>query len=132
MLKIERFDHMHIRPADYERFTEAFEKIMGKEFMLKTDMPPFGTLVNYEPFPVGLELFKPYAPEKSIVATRAAETEGVFVLSFKVSDIKEGQAEMEALGYKMLEFYDNNPILEALYDTKADFGFDIELVQSPF
>lgn len=32
----------------------------------------------------------------------------------------------------MLEYIDNNPILEAVFDTKADFGFYIELTEYPF
>ena len=32
----------------------------------------------------------------------------------------------------MLEYIDNSPILEAVFDTKEDFGFYIELTEYPF
>ena len=40
--------------------------------------------------------------------------------------------DMEAKGWKMLEYIDNAPILEAVFDTEKDLGFYIELTEYPF
>jgi catechol 2,3-dioxygenase-like lactoylglutathione lyase family enzyme len=133
-MKIERFDHVHIKAPDFNKFTEAFEAFMGQEFFLKMDMTEeYGSDVIYEPFPIGVEAFDPKDPTKSISGKLAGESPiGVFVICFKVSNLEEAQAEMEAMGYKKLEHYDNGPIQEALFDTKDDFGFNTELIEYPF
>ena len=53
-------------------------------------------------------------------------------MCYKVTNLKEAISDMENMGYKMLEYIDNNPILEAVFDTKKDFGFYIELTEYPF
>lgn len=133
MFKIERFDHMHVHPDDFVRFAEKFEKFMGMPFLMKDDMTEkYGTKVAFEPWPVGLEAFDVTDRSKSLSAKIAEESRGVFCVCYKVPNLKEAIADMEAIGYKMLEYYDNSPILEALFDTKDDFGFCIELTEYPF
>ena len=100
---------------------------------MKDDMTErYGTVVAYEPYPVGLEVFKATDPSKSISAELSAEANGIFAVCFKVDSLQTAISDMESIGYKMLEYYDNSPILEALFDTKDDFGFYIELTEYPF
>jgi hypothetical protein len=133
-MKIERFDHMHVKAPEFEKFMPAFEKFMGQEFFMKMDMTEqYGNYVIYEPFPIGVEAFIPKDPSKSLSAKLAAESPvGVFVVCFKVPNLKEAEAEMAAMGYKKLEHYDNGPIQEALFGTKEIFGFNMELIEYPF
>ena len=131
-MKIQRFDHMHIRPKDLDRFNEKFQKFLGYDYLMQMPMEQYGTEVAYEPAPIGVEAFKPLDPTKSLSAKIASESDGVFCVCYKVDNLEEATAEMEAKGWKKLEFYDNNPIFEALFDTKDDFGFYIELTEYPF
>ena len=133
MFKILHFDHMHVHPDNFDHFNEKFEKFLGGEFFMKDDMTErYGTMVAYEPYPVGLEVFKATDPSKSISAKLSAEANGIFAVCFKVDSLQTAISDMEDIGYKMLEYYDNTPILEALFDTKDDFGFYIELTEYPF
>ena len=131
-MKIMRFDHMHVTPANFELFNEKFQKFLGYDYLMNMPMPQYGTEVAYEPFPIGMEAFKVTDPTVSFSAKVAAENPGVFTIAYRVEKLDEAIKEMEEKGWKMLEYIDNAPILEALFDTKADFGFYIELVETPF
>lgn len=133
-MKIERFDHVHVKAPDFNKFSNDFEKFMGQEFFMKMDMTEeYGSNVVYEPFPIGVEAFDPKDPTKSVSGKVAGEAAvGIFSICFKVTNLKEAQAEMEAMGCKKLEHYDNGPIQEALFDTKGTFGFYMELIEYPF
>ena len=133
-MKIERLDHVHVKAPDFEKFTEAFETFMGQEFLMKMDMTEqYGTDVVYEPFPIGVESFDPKDASKSIAGKITSEAqEGLFVLCFKVPELKAAEKEMEKMGYKKLEHYDYDQIQEALFDTKDVFGFYTELIEYPF
>ena len=124
---------MHVHPDDFERFNEKFQKFMGMDFFMKDDMSDkYGTQVAFEPAPIGVESFKVTDTEKSVSAKLASQAKGIYCICFKVDNLKEAIDGMEALGYKMIEYYDNSPILEALFDTQTDFGFNIELTEYPF
>jgi hypothetical protein len=133
-MKIERFDHVHLKSPNFDKFTEKFEDFMSQEFLMKMDMTEeYGSNVVYEPFPIGVEAFDPKDASKSVSGKLASESPvGIYVICFKVADLKESEAEMEKMGYKKLEHYDNGPIQEALFDTIEDFGFNTELIEYPF
>lgn len=132
MFKILRFDHMHVTPADFEKFNEKFEQFMGNHYLMNMPMEQYGTVVAYEPAPIGVEAFKVTDAGKSESARIASESEGIFCVCFKVDSLAQAIEDMEAKGWKMLEYIDNSPILEAVFDTKADLGFYIELTEYPF
>lgn len=132
MYKIERFDHVHVNPKNFEKFNENFQKFLGYEYLMNMPMEEYGTEVAYEPAPIGMEAFKVHDPSKSEEARIASESEGIFVISYKVDNLAEAIKDMEAKGWKMLEYVDNTPIIEAVFDTKDDFGFYIEMIEYPF
>ncbi len=131
-MKILKFDHMHVKPKNFDKFNEKFQQLMGMEYMMNMPMPQYGTHVAYEPFPIGMEVFQVTDPNAGSSAKVADENEGVFTIAYKVENLEEAIKEMETIGWKMMEYIDNTPIIEALFDTKEDFGFYIELVQTPF
>ena len=132
-LKIIRFDHMHVGPKDYDAFVANLETLLGHDLHMKMPMVDYGVDVAYEPFPVGIEAFRSIDPNNQTHSGKLAATEkGIFSICFKVEDLDEATAFMEERGWKKLEHYDNGPIQEALYDTKADFGFYMELIAYPF
>ena len=132
-LKIIRFDHLHANPADYDSFVSNLETLIGHPVSMNMPMPDYGCDVAYEPFPVGIEAFRSTSPDNQTWSGRLAATEkGVFSICFKVEKLDEATAFMEEHGWKKLEHYDNGPIQEALFDTKAAFGFYMELIEYPF
>lgn len=131
-MKIQRFDHMHVCPDDFEKFNKKFQEFLGYNYLMQTPMEEYGTEVAYEPAPIGLEAFRPIDTGKSLAAKIASESKGIFCICYKVDSLEEATQEMESKGWKKLEFYDNSPILEALFDTKDDLGFYIELTEYPF
>ena len=132
-MKILRFDHMHVGPADYDAFVANVEKLIGHEVLMNMPMEDYGVQVAYDPFPIGIEAFKSIDAENQTWSGRLARSEkGVYSICFKVENLEEATAEMEANGWKKLEHYDNGPIQEALFDTKAAFGFYMELIEYPF
>lgn len=132
-MKILRFDHMHVSPDCYDSFVGNLQKLIGHDVVMNMPMPAYGMDVAYEPFPVGIEAFKIVAESNDSYSYKAASTEkGIFSVAFKVENLAEATAEMESKGWKKLEEYPNGPIQEALFDTKNDFGFYIELIEYPF
>lgn len=132
-MKILRFDHMHVAPENYDSFVENLQKLIGHDVIMNMPMPDYGMEVAYEPFPVGIEAFKVVAESNDSYSYKAASTEkGIYSIAFKVENLAEATAEMEAKGWKKLEEYPNGPIQEALFDTKKDFGFYMELIEYPF
>lgn len=132
MFKIQRFDHMHVAPADFDRFNAKFQEFLGYPVLMNMPMEQYGTNVAYEPAPIGLESFQVTDLGKSLSAKIASESQGIFCVCYKVDSLKDAIQDMEVKGWKMLEYYDNAPILEALFDTKEDLGFYIELTEYPF
>ncbi len=132
-LKIIRFDHMHVKPENFDDFVKNLTALIGRDPVMNSPMPDYGSVVAYEPFPVGIEAFQSTDPDNSTWSGKLAKTEkGVFSICFKVEDLDEATAFMEEHGWKKLEHYDNEPIQEALFDTKAAFGFYMELITYPF
>lgn len=131
-MEILRIDHLHVKGFEYEGFKGAFEKLMGKEFYMEMDFSDFqGTEVSYEPYPVGMELFNP--TDTSFSSGRLADgaRPGVFAVSYKVPDIEVGIAEMQELGYELIEVFDFGDIKEAIFKTLDTFGFYVELISYP-
>lgn len=132
-IKIIRFDHMHVAPENYDKFVANVETLIGHKVVMNMPMPEYGMEVAYEPFPIGLEAFKPVAEHNDSYTFRAASTEkGIYSICFKVENLAEATIFMEEHGWKKLEEYPSGPIQEALFDTKADFGFYMELIEYPF
>ena len=132
-LQIERFDHMHYIPADYDAFVTNFERFLGQEISTTLDNSQWsGSMVAYEAYPIGVEAFLPVYDNKGATAhIGLTEGPGVAALTFKVKDIKEAERVMEEWGYEVLERTIFEPIYETFYDTKADLGLYIELIEYP-
>lgn len=132
-LSIIRFDHMHVNPESFDDFVENLTALIGRAPAMNMPMPDYGVDVAYEPFPIGMEAFRSADRGNRTWSGRLAASEkGVYSICFKVEDLKEGAAFMEEHGWKQLEYYDNGPIQEALFDTKDAFGFYMELISYPF
>jgi len=128
-MQVERIDHVHIKCSDLEESTERMENFTGTTFMRGIDYTAdHGMEATYGPFPCGLEMLHVTDDSKSMGAIYAKAPEGVFALSYKVTDMTAAITDMEALGHKLLLKYEFGPIREALFDTKDSLGVYIELI----
>lgn len=129
-MKVERIDHIHVKCLDLDETSTAYEKVIGKEFKVKIDFTEAqGNLVDFNPFPIGLEVMQVTDPSKGAGAIMATSEVGVFAISLKVPDLNEAITEMESMGFKKIwsgEFCD---IMEALFDTKKALGVLVELIE---
>ena len=131
-MDILRIDHLHVKGFEYEGFKGAFEQLMGKEFYLDDmEFEDQGTVVSYEPYPIGCELFNPTDATLTSGRLAATSSPGVFAVSYKVPDIEAGIEEMKAMGYECIEVFDFGDIKEAIFETYATFGFCVELISYP-
>ncbi len=127
-----RIDHLHVKGFEYEGFKGAFERLMGKEFYLDDmEFEDQGTVVSYEPYPVGMELFNPTDATLTSGRLASMSNPGVFAVSYKVPDIEVGIADMQAMGYELIEVFDFGDIKEAIFETYRTFGFYVELISYP-
>ena len=132
-LQIERIDHLHYIPEDYDKFVEKFERFLGQEIASKLDNSEWsGSMVAFAQYPIGVEAFLPVYDGKGATAhIGLTEGPGVATLTFKVKDIKQAEKVMEEWGYEVLERTIFDPIYETFYDTKDDLGIYIELIEYP-
>ncbi|MCR4869806.1 MAG: hypothetical protein K5859_00740 [Atopobiaceae bacterium] len=131
-MDILRIDHLHVKGFDYEKAREAYEQLMGREFVIDLDFTDDqGTEVVYEPYPLGIELFNPTDPALTSGRLASSSKPGVFAVSYKVPDIEKGIEEMEAMGYGCIEVFDFGDIKEAIFETYETFGFYVELISYP-
>jgi len=132
-MKIVRFDHMHVKPDDYDVFVDNLQKLIGHDVLMNMPMDDYGVDVAYDPFPIGVEAFRSIDPNNQTCSGKLAVSEkGVFSICYKVENLEAATKEMEENGWHKMEHYDNGQIQEALFDTKAAFGFYMELIEYPF
>lgn len=131
-MEILRIDHLHVKGFDFEDTRAAYERLMGREFVIELDFTDDqGTEVVYEPYPLGVELFNPTDPTLTSGRLADGAKPGVFAVSYKVPDIEVAMEEMKAMGYELIEFYDFGDIKEAIFETMDTFGFYVEIISYP-
>jgi len=129
-MEIERIDHIHMKGPDFESTMEALDEIIGRDMYMQMDFTEDeGVEVAYEPFPIGIELFRVTDPTQITGAVADSSSIGPFAISYKVPDIQEGIRDLEALGYRQIKYFDFGPIQEVLFDTKERLGFYVELIE---
>jgi len=129
-MKIERIDHIHMKGPNFENTAKALGEIIGRDVYMQMDFTEDeGAEVAYEPYPIGIELFRVTDPTKTTGSVADSSPVGPFAISYKVTDIQEGIRDLEALGYRQIKYFDFGPIQEALFDTKDRLGFYLELIE---
>ena len=116
-MEIERIDHIHMKGPDFESTTKALGEIIGRDMYMQMDFTEDeGVEVAYEPFPIGIELFRVTDPTRTTGAVADSSSIGPFAISYKVPDIQDGIRDLEALGYRQIKYFDFGPIQEVLFD----------------
>jgi len=129
-MEIERIDHIHMKGLHFDNTAKALGEIIGREIYMQMDFTEEeGAEVAYEPFPIGIELFRVTDPTKTTGSVADSSPIGPFAISYKVPDIQEGIHDLELLGYRQIKYFDFGPIQEVLFDTKDKLGFYLELIE---
>ena len=82
-MKIERIDHIHIKGPDFNRTVNALGEIIGRDIYMQMDFTDDeGTEVAYEPFPIGIELFRVTDPTKTTGSVANSCPVGPFAISY--------------------------------------------------
>lgn len=131
-MEVQAIDHIHFNTNNIERDTRLIEDLIGKKLPFKADHTDLhGLRVAFHPFPLGFELMEATNKDKEMGRMYAEAPEGIFAISLKVVDLEKATAEMESMGYKLVNRYDSGPIKEALFDTRKAFMLYIELIEYP-
>ena len=128
-MQIEKIDHVHIHVKDLEKAMKFFTKVLGTKFTPPWPVEEFKLRASMNPW--GIELIEPTAPE-SVIAQDMGERggEGLFTLSFRVENLDEAVAEMEAHGLKAMRRLEVPGIIKEVdFDPKDSFGVTIELCE---
>ena len=129
-MEIERIDHIQMKSPDYENSAKALREIIGRDMYVQMEFTEDeGAEVAYEPFPIGIELFRVTDPTKTTGSVADSSPVGPFAISYKVTDIQKGIHDLETLGYRQIKYFDFGPIQEVLFDTKDRLGFYLELIE---
>ena len=129
-MEVLRIDHVHIKSSDIETVADRLEDITDGAFIRDIDYTEdYGEMAAFAPYPLGVELIAVSDSSKKLAQVYEKEPDGLFAISFKVEDMDTRVAEMEELGYPLIEKYGFGPIMEALFDTKAALGFYVELIE---
>jgi len=139
-MKIEKIDHAHIliKNEHLEEAIRRFSDVMGTIWVGPLDGGDVRTAFDN----AGLEFLAPTAPDNLFAKQINKTGEGIFSIAFKVPDLDEAIAELEAKGIKCIltwecancraaQFNLANAygIRAAQFDPAGIFGTRIELVE---
>ena len=127
-MKVEKLDHVHIAVHDLEGAIKFFSDILGTKF---------GDIIHDDQVfhlrsaidPLGLELLTSTTPDGVVARSLAKKGEGVHALSFKVPNLDEAVAELQAKGLRLVGRIELGRIREAQFHPKDAYGVMIELCE---
>jgi len=127
-MKVERVDHIHIAVRDLDRAIKFFSEILGTTFSEPiVDEKTFSLKSVISP--LGLELIQSLSPEGVIAQFIEKRGEGLHAISFKVPNLEEAIAELQAKGLRLVGRIQIGRIKEAQFHPKDSFGVMIELCE---
>ena len=130
-MKVEKVDHIHIGVKDLDNavgfFSDLFETTFSEILQTGAEQDTRGTVCDLGG--VGLELFTGLTPDGWMSKLIEKRGEGFFGMSFKVPNIDEAIAEVEARGLRIVERVAIGNAIEAHIHPKDTYGTLIELVQ---
>lgn len=127
-MKVERVDHIHIAVRDLDEAVRFFSEILGTTFSEPiVDEKTFS--IKSVISPLGLELIQSLSPDGVIAKFIEKRGEGIQAISFKVSNLEEAIAELQAKGLRLVGRIEIGRIKEAQFHPKDAFGVMIELCE---
>ncbi len=103
-MKVEKIDHICIAVKDLKKAQETYEKILGIEldsvYIAEKEKIK---VARYYIGDVGLELMEPTSPDGDVGEFIDQRGEGVFLISYRVSNVEEALADLKAQGYQPID-----------------------------
>jgi len=129
-LEIEKIDHLHIYVKDLEKAIERFTDQLGLQFTDIMNWEKYGLRDAYAP--PGLNVIQETGKSGLNISEFIKQRgEGIAGISFKVSNIEEAVAELQAKGLKLLSKVTVGDVTEALFAPPDSFGVILELCEYP-
>lgn len=103
-MKVEKIDHICIAVRDLEKARQAYETILGLE--LDCTYVADKEKIRVARYYIGdmfLELMEPTSPDSDVGRFLEKRGEGVFLISYRVPNVKQSLAELQAKGYKLID-----------------------------
>jgi len=126
-MMVEKLDHIHIYVNDLVKSRDLFSRLLGTTFSPTIVEQTLG--IHCTMSPLALELIQPMKPDSIVAKAMAKRGEGLYALSFKVSNLEEAVKEMEEMGMHVVGRVNNHDIREAQFHPKDTCGFMIELCE---
>lgn len=126
-MKVEKLDHIHICVSDLESATRFFSEILGTKFCEVVSDPEWDFKFTMDS--LGVLLVQPTSPESAVARTIQKRGEGISTVSFKVSNIEEAVAELEARGMRVVNMMQHGKLKEVQFHPKDAYGVMIELTE---
>lgn len=126
-MKVERIDHVHLAVKDLEKAVKFFSEILGTKFTEPIPVEKYD--LKYVISPLGFELIQSTSLEGVISRFIQRRGEGLHAISFKVSNLDEAVAELQANGLRLVGTVELGRLREAQFHPKDVFGLMIELCE---
>lgn len=127
-MKVEKIDHIHVFVKDLDKAMAFFSDILGTQFSGPLELGHGVHLKSYLD-PLGIELIGSTAPDGVVARTLEKRGEGLAAISFKVPDLDEAVAELQAKGLKLVGLVHLGNLREAQFHPKDSYGVMIELCE---
>lgn len=127
-MKVEKIDHFHIYVRDLDKAVAFFTDVLGTRFAGPMDAPAPLNLRTYMD-PLGIEIVADSVPDGLVTKTIDRKGEGLTAICFKVPNIDEAIAELQAKGLKLVGTLDMGNLREAQFHPKDSYGVMIELCE---
>lgn len=126
-MKAEKIDHVSFMIKDLDKAKKFFGELFETDFLEPWPIESIDILESVDP--LGIDLVTPLTPDGLTQTVLARRGEGVSMVSFKVPNLKEGMAEMESRGVRLLWHGKLADAEYAIYDPRDTFGVMIEIIE---
>ena len=126
-MKVQKLDHVHIYVNDLEKAARFFSEILGTKFSEVIEKPGWDFKLAMDP--LGVELVQPTSPEGGTARAMKKRGEGIFMVSFKVENLDEAVAELEAKGMRVISRIQDGKLREVQFHPRDAHGVMIELAE---
>ncbi len=127
-MKVEKIDHVHVFVKDLDKAIAFFSDILGTKFSGPIDIEEAVNVRCYLE-PMGVELVASTTPDGVVARTIEKRGEGLAAISFKVPNLDEAVAELQAKGLRLLGWVQVGNLREAQFHPKDAYGVTIELCE---
>ena len=103
-MKVTRIDHISLAVADLDKAREIYEKVLGLELdTIYIAEKEKIKVARYYLGGVAIELMEATSPEGDVAKFLEKNGEGIFVVSYEVSDVDEALHELKSQGYTLID-----------------------------